>query len=131
MTARQEAETELVGDLASDLTRMLTVASTALEGPGQRRWMAALLAAASSDDQVRTLLGDAWAERRAEALAILEPTLAAEDDQPSPEELDIVFDMLSGLASMRLLVRGEPMVDPSTAVHVVMSYLDSRRGDTG
>lgn len=127
ITRRQQTAVrgDLHGDLHGDLVALLRAAYGELAPPRSVALAAALIGTAAGDPGFRSAVQDGWQQRRAWVRDALRPALDAAGIEIPDPELDLVLDMLSGLAYMRLLVRRQdlPPDAAEAAVRVVLPHL--------
>lgn len=115
------------GDLRTDLVALFRTGYAALASPRGSALVAALIGATAGDLAFRSFARESWRQRRAWVRTALRPALDAAGIEIPDPQLDLVLDMLSGLAYMRLLVRWEdlPADAADLAVDVVMPHLSA------
>jgi AcrR family transcriptional regulator len=94
------------GDLRADLCAFAKTLAAGMRAPGSRRLVAELTLATAQRPELADAFTRLYAERRADAMAILHRAQAAGELRPGVDP-DLVIDQLSGALHYRMLLRGD------------------------
>lgn len=98
------------GDLRADLYAFARTLAAGMRAPGSRRLVAELTLATAQRPELGDAFSRLYAQRRADALAMLERAQAAGELRPGVDH-DILIDQLTGALHYRMLLRGEGPTD--------------------
>jgi AcrR family transcriptional regulator len=105
------------GNVRDDLIELLTQSFGAQKPKAYERLMAAVIAEAAADDEVRQVLAEHINARRSNSRAVLERA-KARGELPAAADVDLVSDLISGALMYRSLMRGQTLDDTTIAAVV-------------
>lgn len=110
------------GDVRADLCAFARTLATGMRAPGSRMLVAELTLASAQRPELADAFARLYAERRADAYAILQRAQAAGELRPGVDA-DLLIDQLSGALHYRMLLRGDGPSD-AYAERLVDSILE-------